>query len=1073
MELMDRRTFLELAAIGAAGVVVQSSAQATHTGSETQAFAANGTPVPDDGWKLWLDREATWQNDEIYLPDDVNLRHLVVNPPTGGWADLYSRRPDGDTLDVTLPATVEQHLWGRVDSRSYTPQEYRYAADDPVPQNGAYAGVSWWWRQMEIPAEWTGKRILLTVRGARMRAEVYCNEQLVGYSIMEELPFECDLTTAARPGGTNRLAIRITNPGGRFDWVDGTTIRWGAVNVYRSHGFGGLDRGLVLKAVPREGRIADAWVLNTPEPHTITAQIEVEGSGSGTPLVEVIEPATGRVLAHALAQPNASSGRPGSVTMSASLSCPSAALWDLATPALYALRVTLSVSHETDVRIVPFGFRWFSPEGLGTNAMFRLNGRRIKIYTAISWGFWGMNGLWPTPELAAREVTQAKRLGLNCLNFHRNVGKEDVFEMHDRMGLLRYMEPGGGKLAIGKLPSGAAANAAGLVMQPPNDAADSFSQQFMLAKCRAMVRAFRSHPSLIQYTLQNEIGADLKNPSTFTPLRVMHEEDPSRMVVLNDGFSAPPRNAPQAWYPPYSEKMLRSDQVPWADWWTNHQGAGDQWYDDFYVDPEHFTYRQPLKTALVEFGEMEGCAVADNHSLMVHQLETSQFGGNGTSYDLADHKDIIVGYERFLGRWNFRKAFPTAEYLFRSLGNKCYESWQQYLENVRICDAVDFAAISGWESTSIENHSGIVDNLRNFKGDPDLISSSLQPVRLVAKQHHLCYGVGESAVFDLYLLNDTGVPVAGQMHFEMVGPEGRLTKLGSWPAPVSVPDQFSYLVHAGFTTPALQREGIYKFRFLCDATPRSTVTREIWVADAKPRLSRKIKVAVSGLLPSVANQLAGLRDLEVTEFADGIQYDVIIASGIVRDSNLHRQIGDETGLEAQPAKDGPAPAKVSGELPQAVLAAVSAGTPLLAMVPDDDLADGIARQLAAKGAFVYNGQVGNIRAPWMGNWLFVREHPTFAGLPVDRALSVHYQAHGKQANGLLIERATGSADPEVVMGYSRDHDRNVGAASFLCEVNGTRVLVHRAPEFSVPLQMRWLANSIAVLTNATLVFDRA
>jgi hypothetical protein len=100
----------------------------------------------------------------------------------------------------------------------------------------------------------------------------------------------------------------------------------------------------------------------------------------------------------------------------------------------------------------------------------------------------------------------------------------------------------------------------------------------------------------------------------------------------------------------------------------------------------------------------------------------------------------------------------------------------------------------------------------------------------------------------------------------------------------------------------------------------------------------------------------------------------------------------------------------------------------------------------------------------MGNWLFVRAHSTFASLPADRILGVHYQAHGKASNGLLIERAAGAAEPEVIMGYSRDHDRKTGAASFACKVGTTPVLVHRAPEFSAPLQHRWLANSIAFLT---------
>jgi beta-galactosidase len=1070
---MDRRRFLQqcaaastLTAISAYG---QRSSDIAKTQSVPGSFPVDGTLLPDDGWNLWIDQQAVWRDDRIYLPETFNLSDLPVNPPTGGWSALEARRGDRNFAVVTLPSTVEQHFWGQFGLRPYTPEEYRYAADDPIPQNGAWEGVSWWSREIEVPAAMQGKRILLKIRGARMRAEVYLNERLVGYSIMEELPFECDLTEAARPGGRNLLAIRITNPGGRYDWVDGSTIRWGKVSLYRSHGFGGLDRGLTLRATPLDGHIADAWLLNTPEAKTIHAFIAVDGAVTGAPLFEVIDPRNGKVLASATGESTAAA-QGQKPTMRATLSCPSVNLWDLATPVLYHLRATLTAANgQKDVRVISFGFRWFAPDGLGKDAVFRLNGCRIKLYSSISWGYWGLNGLWPTAELAEREVTQAKRLGLNCLNFHRNVGKEDVFRAHDSLGLLRYMEPGGGKLSIGRLPAGTAVNAANIVMQPPSTEEDRFSQRFMLAKCRAMVRAFRSHPSLIQYTLQNEIGADLKNPETFTPLQVMHEEDPSRSVVLNDGFSPPPRNAPQAWYSPYNETMHRSDQEPWAGWWNNHQGAGDQWSDEFYKDSEHFTYRQPLKTALVELGEMEGCAVADNHPLMIRQIEAGQFGGNGKSYDLEDHWQILAGCDKFLDRWGFRKAFPTAEKLYRALGNKSYESWQQYLENIRICDEVDFGAISGWESTAIENHSGIVDNLRNFKGDPDLIASSLRPVRPVAKQHSLCCGLGESAIFDLYLLNDTGKAVSGSLKLSMVEPGGRLAQLGSWPAPAPVADQFSYTVQTTFTTPPLTKEGIYRFRFDCEAEPLSGFTREIWVANKQPKFARKISVAVSGVLPAVRRQLSLLTGMDVSEFNAGGRYDLIITSGVVKGSRFDRAIGDETGLEAQPAAGGTSAPQAAGHISEDVLKAAGGGTPLLAIVPDDFLADGVAKQLAALGAFTYAGQVGDTRAPWMGNWLFVREHATFASLPVNCVFSVHYQAHGKASNGLLIERAASAEDPEIIMAYSRDHDRGIGAASFTCRLGSTRLLVHRAPEFSAPLQQRWLANSIAFLTATKLV----
>ncbi len=54
----------------------------------------------------------------------------------------------------------------------------------------------------------------------------------------------------------------------------------------------------------------------------------------------------------------------------------------------------------------------------------------------------------------------------------------------------------------------------------------------MFVKCVEMVKAFRSHPSVIIYCLQNEIGADLKNPDTLAVLAAMRAEDPSRERVL-------------------------------------------------------------------------------------------------------------------------------------------------------------------------------------------------------------------------------------------------------------------------------------------------------------------------------------------------------------------------------------------------------------------------------------------------------------------------------------------------------------------------------------------------------------
>ena len=613
MTAVSRRGFIRAAGAGAGLAFIP----ATHA-------APVLADIPDSGWRLWIDREAAWAKDRIYLPAEADLAALPVNRPSGGWTALWQSK----ALAVSLPTTVEEHFWSAFGERPYTGDEYRYAEDDPVPQNGAYRGVSWWFREIDVPASVVGQRLMLHLRGARLRAEIYLNEKLVGYSVMAELPIHCDLTGAMRAEGANRLAIRITNPGGRFDWRDSTTMMWGAAKLFASHGFGGLDRGMTLSAHPLDAHIRDAWVLNTPDPRVVTAHMEVQFARAprdiswlrGNATLTLVDPHGAPQPASATLEKLTLNGN--IVTVVFRLRAAGAKLWDLDTPHLYRARFGWG----EDIREAQFGFRWFAPEGLGTNALLRLNGRRVKLYSAISWGYWGYNGLWPTPELARREVTAAKALGLNCLHFHRNVGKPEVLAAQDEMGLLRVMEPGGGRHAIGRDLK------PGETLSP----ADRFSRDFLVAKCIAMAQAFRSHPSLAHYTLQNEIGANLANPDVQAVLKAIHDTDPSRAVILNDGFVQ--RGAAQAMYLPYSDHYYRSDVEQWGGWWVNHQGAGDQWYDKFYQSKDEYIHRQTGKPFIVEFGEMQGCAVLYNHTQMVGDIDAR----GGKSYDLENH-NVILG----------------------------------------------------------------------------------------------------------------------------------------------------------------------------------------------------------------------------------------------------------------------------------------------------------------------------------------------------------------------------------------------------------------------------------------------
>jgi hypothetical protein len=1026
---IDRRKFLQASAAALAASqlpLAAENAAATHE--------AGVVAVPDSGWRMWPDQKAEWKNDTVYLPEDVHLASLPVNSPTGGWDALTPTQG----IPVTLPSTVEQYYWGLTGMRPYH-DEYRFETDDEV-KNGAYYGVSWWWRALEIPAAFQGKRIFLHVRGARQRAEVYLNQRLVGYSLIEELPFECDVTAAALPGTANQLAIRITNPGGRLDWVDGGKITWGNATFQKSHCFGGLDRALTLSA-HGPVRIRDSWVLNTAEPRHITVHAEIENTGAtasdGRLRFSVLDHITGKELVHTdLAAPLDASQ---TSAFQAELTCPTAQLWDLDAPHLYRMKAewtsgSKSATEVSDTRTVDFGFRWFAPEGIGTNALFRLNGRRVRIYTAISWGYWALNGLFPTPELAEKEVLVAQQFHLNCLNFHRNLAKEEVLAIQDRRGLLRCLEPGGGYQAVGR---------AG---QP-----DGFAERYMQAKILGMIRAYRSHPSVVEYILQNEARLDLSNPNLERVMHLMKAEDPSRSIVANDGFVS---RAPQAWMEPYNDHLRTSAEGGSGGWWDEHQGQpSDVWQDAQYANPTQYLYYSNDRTEIVEWGEMKGAASIDDHAAIIRQI--MKHGGH--SYDLADHRELLAVYEKFLDTWGFRKAFPTTNDLFQSIGRRAYESWGQFLENIRICDLNDYATVSGWESTAIENHSGLVDNFRDFKSNPDPIRNSLMPVRPVAKQKALAVALGEQVGFDLYLLNDSNRPAPGKLTFSIAEPRGVRHAIGAWNAPALVKDQLSYLVKENVTSPALDHEGMWTTHFSLAGNEETEHRRAIWVVNPTPHKFNNLRVATLGLADEITAQLAPIPGLNLEPFKAGEHYDLIVASPpTARPTDTVST--DDVGADKRSRSIPPT------TLPAEIVAAFSAGTPLFVLCTSDGQATGAGAQLASASGFRFDGMVGSSRASWMGTWFFVRKHPVYDGLPVDRAMSIEYQVKGSDSNGLIV-----SGDGiEIIAAYSRDHDRKIGAGTFTWTGRGRKLLFHRITEMHRVFHRRLLSNGIQYLTQSTV-----
>ena len=172
-------------------------------------------------WSITLDKEAKWENDELYLPP-VNIAELPVNIPTGGWKLLESPSVSG----VHLPATVEEYLWGW--------------NGETFGVTGNYVGVSWFETSVDIPADWRGRRVAIDFEAVRFRAEVFVNHKLAGYDLVNGTPFSFDISDYLEYGARNTVSVRITDPNGNFNWKDSQVYSWGEYLTNPSHGFGGI-----------------------------------------------------------------------------------------------------------------------------------------------------------------------------------------------------------------------------------------------------------------------------------------------------------------------------------------------------------------------------------------------------------------------------------------------------------------------------------------------------------------------------------------------------------------------------------------------------------------------------------------------------------------------------------------------------------------------------------------------------------------------------------------------------------------------------------------------------------------
>ena len=396
---------------------------------------------------------------------------LVLDPSNVGIRETwYSKPPDGNALTVQVPSVWD--LW--------------------VPD---YDGVGWYFREFELDASWTERRVALQFDAVDYYADIWLNGVCLGAHEGGYTPFTLEATKALCTG-VNRLAVRVVDPHGEgFGDFRPKEIPCSKEEGYFT--FAGIW-GSVRLVATAPAFIEDVFVEPDMRRKRVGVTVAVSLPGEMTLTIEGTS--------------NTVTGAPGKLYVD----FPEYELWSTENPKLYTLHCVLSQDGKpVDALSVRFGMREFTVK----ENRFCLNGRPLFIKGILHQPDYARSLVAPeTPELARRELELAKEAGFNLVRLHIKTAPTITLDLADELGLLVYAEP----------PIGWIARSAKM-------------RERCEREVREMILRDRNHASIVIWGMLNETG----NAGYVTNggaqvikddlCKLARSLDPSRLIIDDSG----------------------------------------------------------------------------------------------------------------------------------------------------------------------------------------------------------------------------------------------------------------------------------------------------------------------------------------------------------------------------------------------------------------------------------------------------------------------------------------------------------------------------------------------------------
>ena len=390
------------------------------------------------------------------LPDEASypvLQELAgVETPavllSGTWQFQYS--PDSKWDKIQVPGEPAM-------------QGYAIEHDKPFTYRKSFT----------VPADYAGKHTILRFDGVYSHARLFVNGTFVREHHGGFTRWETDVTPFVRPGKKNEIRLEVT------DRLDDISYASG----YAHHPIGGILRDVTLFALP-ETCLYDFYAETHLDAAYEDAVLKI-GYSSPEVAYTLTEPSGRRYPLVQSRFPLEEGGNMNELPVKNPLK------WDAEHPNLYTLTITLSKDGKEigrfDRRI---GFRDVKIE----KDRMLVNGMPVKLRGACRHDIHPTLGRTTTAELDSLDVILFKRSNMNFVRTSHYPPTERFLEYCDRYGI--YVES---ETAVCFVDTYRQKNYA------PGKTQDSaeFTPRY-LSQCREMVKSFRSHPSILFWSIGNE-----------------------------------------------------------------------------------------------------------------------------------------------------------------------------------------------------------------------------------------------------------------------------------------------------------------------------------------------------------------------------------------------------------------------------------------------------------------------------------------------------------------------------------------------------------------------------------------